>query len=81
MGIAESNRITTGLRYLAEQTSASRDEFRRDNAPGGAALCESLLSHGYAIRGRTAETLDRIALSDAGRRRLQAAAVDADAGG
>jgi len=65
-----SLRITEGLRYLAGEFSASRDEFRRDNQPHGDAVllaCESL---GYVGRGQTPETRDRLALTPAGMRRL-----------
>lgn len=74
MGNHASNRITQGLRYLAEQFSAHRDEFRRDNQPDGAALLESCSNLGYVARGTTRETFGRHALTAAGRRRL--AAVD-----
>jgi hypothetical protein len=77
MGIHESNRITQGLRYLAEEFSANRDEFRRDNHPDGAALLEACSNLGYVARGTTPETWDRHALTAAGRRRL--AAVESEA--
>jgi len=72
MGIQESSRITEGLRYLAGEFSVDRDEFRRDNQPGGAALLEACSNLGYVGRGVTPETRDRFALTDAGRRRLAA---------
>lgn len=65
-----SLRITDGLRYLAGEFGATRDEFRRDNQPHGDALllaCESL---GYVGRGKTPETRDRVSLTPAGMRRL-----------
>jgi hypothetical protein len=71
------SRIDDALRYLAEQISATREEFWRDNQPGGSALLEGVLSHGYVMRKG-----DRVALSPAGHRRLKAvepapSAVDA----
>jgi hypothetical protein len=69
MGIRESDRITDGLRYVAGELSVHRDEFRRDNAPGGAALLEGCESLGYLQRG-DGESGDRYALTDAGLRRL-----------
>lgn len=78
MSPATSARITDGLRYLAREVSASRDEFRRDNQPEGAALLEGLGSHGYIQRGDKPETWDRYALSPAGRRRLAAAEAPDD---
>lgn len=62
-----TDRLHDGLRYLAEQFSASADEFRRDNAPGGVMLLEGLVSRGYAH-----EKAGRYAVSAAGRRRLEA---------
>lgn len=67
-----ADRITEGLRYLAGEFSADRDEFRRDNQPHGAALLEACTNLGYAARGNTAATCDRFALTGAGRRRLAA---------
>lgn len=78
MGQAETNRITDGLRYMARELSASRDEFRRDHQPDGAALLEGMVSHGYLARGTTAETWDRYGLTPAGRRRLAAAEAPDD---
>lgn len=78
MSDAISARITDGLRYLAREVSANRDEFRRDNQPEGAALMEGLASHGYIRRGATPETFDRYALTAAGRRRLAAAEAPDD---
>lgn len=63
------DRITEGLRYLAGEFSVHRDEFRRDNAPDGAALLEGCESLGYVRRG-DGEAGDRYALTEAGRRRL-----------
>lgn len=60
-----TDRIAEGIRYLAGEFSATADEFRRDNAPGGEMLLEALLSHGYAI-----ETRGRFAASRVGLRRL-----------
>lgn len=71
-----ADRITEGLRYLAGEFSADRDEFRRDNQPDGAALLEACQSLGYAARGNTATTCDRFALTGAGRRRLAAVELD-----
>lgn len=64
-----TDRITDALRYLAAEVSCSRDEFRRDHQPHGAMLLDGLLTSGYVLtRG------DRIALSEAGRRKVQAEA-------
>lgn len=68
-----TNRITDGLRYLAGEFSADKDDFRRDCQPHGAALLEACRNLGYAGYGQTPETRDRIALTPAGRRRLAAA--------
>lgn len=73
MGIRESTRITEGLRYLDHEVSASRDEFRKAMHPGGAALLEACESLGFLRRGKTAATIDRVVLTDAGQRRLAAA--------
>lgn len=57
--------LTAGVRYLAREMTATRDEFRRD--VGGDMLLEALVSHGYALdRG------GNVQLTDMGRRRLQA---------
>lgn len=69
MGLHESNRITDGLRYVAGELSVHRDDFRRDNAPGGAALLEGCESLGYVQRG-DGESGDRYAMTAAGLRRL-----------
>ena len=69
MGLHESNRITDGLRYVAGELSVHRDDFRRDNAPGGAALLEGCESLGYVQRGE-GESGDRYAMTAAGLRRL-----------
>ena len=69
MGFRESDRITDGLRYVAGEFSVHRDEFRRDNAPGGAALLAGCESLGYLQRG-DGESGDRYAMTDAGLRRL-----------
>ena len=75
MGTQASERITVGLGYLNREMSASRDEFRRDNQPSGDHLLQAVINLGYAQRGRDHDNVDRVALTDAGRRRLQA--VDA----
>lgn len=72
MGFRESDRITEGLRYVAGEFSVHRDDFRRDNAPGGSALLEGCESLGYVRRGE-GESGDRYALTEAGQRRLAAA--------
>lgn len=58
-----SNRLHRAVQYLAEQFSVSRDEFRRDNTPGGEMLMEALISQGYANQRD-----GRLALSRAGER-------------
>lgn len=73
MGIHESDRITAGLRYVAEEVSVHRDDFRRDQHPGGSALLEGCESLGYLRRGKSSENCERFALTAAGQRRLQAA--------
>lgn len=80
MDTTASIRITQGLRYVAGEFGASRDEFRRDNQPHADALllaCESL---GYVSRGKTVETRDRVSLTPAGLRRLADVDPDADEG-
>ncbi|KZC17027.1 hypothetical protein RHOFW510R12_01460 [Rhodanobacter sp. FW510-R12] len=69
MGIRESDRITAGLRYVAEEVSVHRDDFRRDQHPGGSALLEGCESLGYVQRG-DGESGDRYAMTAAGLRRL-----------
>ena len=71
--VDKQERITEGLRYLATEISVTRPEFCRDNRPDGAALFEALRGLGYARRGDTRATIDRYALTDAGRRRLKSA--------
>lgn len=66
-----SDRITDGLRWLAGEFSATRDEFRAALQPDGAALLEGCQSLGYVHGPR-----DRIAVSAAGRRRLAAVSDD-----
>ena len=61
------NRIAQGLAYLAEQFSASRHEFCRDNQPQGAMLADGLVNNGYAK-----EKGDRLAVTDMGRKLLSA---------
>lgn len=61
------SRIDDALHYLAEQASASRHEFCRDNHPDGAHLLSAVSNLGYVIRKG-----DRVALSPAGLRRVQA---------
>ena len=75
MGKDQSSRITEGLRYVAGEFSVHRDDFRRDNVPGGAALLEGCESLGYVRRGE-GESGDRFALTDAGRRRLADVALE-----
>ncbi len=60
------DRIADGVRYLASEFSATRDEFRSDNRPDGDELLDGLLSHGYAV-----ETDSRFAASRAGLHRLR----------
>lgn len=60
-------RINDGIRYLSEQFSAEPAEFHRDNRPGGPMLLMGLLSRGYAV-----ERGGRVAVSEQGRRRLEA---------
>lgn len=60
------DKITQGVRYLAAEFSATRQEFRADNQPDGDALLDGLLSHGYAV-----ETAGRYAVSRAGLRMLE----------
>lgn len=57
--------MTDGLQYLAGQFSATPDEFKRANQPGGDMLLMGLVSKGYAN-----ERGGRVAVSDAGRRKL-----------
>lgn len=61
------SRIDDALRYLAEQISVTKEEFWRDNRPNGAGLLEGLHGLGYVARKG-----DRLALSSAGQRRLDA---------
>lgn len=61
------SRIDDALHYLAEQTSASRHEFCRDNHPDGAHLLSASINLGYVIRKG-----DRVALSPSGLRRVAA---------
>lgn len=56
--------INNGIRYLAREFVADRDEFRRD-VPGGDMLLTALTSGGYA-RDRGGN----VQLTDMGRRRL-----------
>ena len=67
-----SLRITDGLRYLDREISASRDEFRADNQPDGAHLLQAAINLGYIRRGMDRDNIDRVALTEAGRRRLGA---------
>ncbi len=62
-----TDRINEGIRYLAEQFSCDKDEFRRDNQPQGEMLLDGLLSKGFARVGRE----ERIVATEAGRRRLK----------
>ena len=62
-----TDRMTEGLKYLAESFSVDADEFRRDNAPGGEMLLMGAVSKGYAT-----ERAGRYAVSEAGRRKLDA---------
>ena len=58
--------VTDGLRFLAAEFSCTQDEWREHHA-GGDMLLEGLVSRGYALAQR-----GRFAVSDAGRRRLEA---------
>lgn len=61
------NAITDGLRHLTGQFSVSKAEWNQQRR-GGDDLLQGLLSHGYVITDG-----ERYAVSEAGRRRLQAA--------
>lgn len=65
-----AERITEGLRWLAGEFSASRDEFRSAMRPDGAALLEGCHSLGYIARGTTRDTRDRVVVTTVGQRRL-----------
>lgn len=67
-----TDRINQGIRYLAEQFSCDKDEFRRDNQPQGSMLLDGLLSKGFA---RVAKE-ERIVATQAGRNRLKDSEVD-----
>jgi hypothetical protein len=65
-----ADRIADGLRYLTAELSATPEEFWRDNRPQGAMLLEGLRSQGFVIARQ-----GRVAVSDAGRRRLADSAL------
>lgn len=61
-----TDRLTEGLKFVAEELSCSNDEFRRAHHPGGDMLLTALETRGYVNRRG-----DRIAVSAAGQRRLR----------
>jgi len=61
------DRLASGVRYLAREMSVSRDEFLRDQYPGGGMLLDAMLSQRYSWRKQ-----DRIQLTESGYRRLRA---------
>lgn len=65
--------LTDSLRYLAREFSASASDFKRDNAPGGEMKLMGLLSKGYAL-----QVGDRVAVSEAGHRKLSDEMPDAE---
>ncbi|GAB2619972.1 hypothetical protein [Novilysobacter erysipheiresistens] len=62
-----TDRMADSLQWLSAQFSADDDEFRKAQHPGGEMLLMGAVSKGYAIRQG-----DRVAVSDAGRRRMGA---------
>ena len=63
--VSMTDEIAGGIRYLASEFSATRQEFRCAHYPDGDALLDGLMSHGYVV-----ETDGRYAASRAGLRRL-----------
>ena len=62
----KTDRLRSGAHYLAREFSATPDEFRRDNHPGGDMLLTGLLNTGYAIQKG-----GRVALTPAGTRMME----------
>lgn len=61
------SRLRTALQWLAEQFSATADEFRAEFRHGADMLREGLVAHGYAR-----EKGGRYAVTDTGRKVLEA---------
>lgn len=59
------NRVDEALKWLAENFSATADEFRKHHGEGGDMLLTALISRGYALTAA-----GRVAVSTQGRARL-----------
>lgn len=64
-----TDRLTRALAWLAEQFSATADEFRKANHPGGDMLLTAAVTGGWVN-----SLAGRYAVSEQGRRRLKALA-------
>lgn len=63
-----TDRPTQALLYLSAEFSATPEEFRRDNQPGGDMLLTGLINNGYVLLDKSG----RVAVSAQGRRKLAA---------